>query len=133
MHRLGTYFPELAKAEGPPRAGMRSNVGPAAKAAGLTVQDAGGLLYDRDVSVFYGYRRGKPAWRPPLAWEQTLTEKNGEYTFTIKPLLGERSFATVNKNGSQRGGRPIFQLLPGANQGRQREGGRGERPETCRH
>ncbi len=77
------------------------------------MEDAKGLLYDRDVLAFYG----DPAWEVrmapgPLAWEQSLTQKDGQYTFEIKPSKGEQSFAPINNNGSQRGGRPIFQLLP---------------------
>ena len=79
----------------------------------LTAQDLQGLLYDRDALAFYG----DPAWvacmaKGPLAWEQTLTEKKGTWTFTIKPNKAEASFAPVNKNGSQRGYRPIIQFLP---------------------
>jgi hypothetical protein len=48
----------------------------------------------------------------PLSWEQSLTENNGVYRFEIRPLRGERSFQPINTNASQRGGRPIFQLLP---------------------
>jgi len=48
----------------------------------------------------------------PLNWEQTLVEKDGVYTFEIKPLLGKKTFEPVNRNGSQRGGRPIVQWFP---------------------
>ena len=79
----------------------------------MTWDDARGLLYDRDNVAFYG----DPAWIArmapgPLSWEQTLTEDDGEYRFEIRPLRSERSFEAVNANGSQRGGRPIIQLLP---------------------
>jgi hypothetical protein len=79
----------------------------------LSAQDAQGLLYDRDTLVLYG----DPAWSArmapgPLAWEQTLTVKDGEHRFEIKPRRGEKSFEPINRNGSQRGGRPIVQLLP---------------------
>lgn len=72
-----------------------------------------GLLYDRDVVAFYG----DPAWEArmapgPLAYEQKLEEKEGTYTFTIVPKAGEKSFEPVNKNGAQRGWRPIFAFLP---------------------
>jgi len=72
-----------------------------------------GLLYDRDTVAFYG----DPAWEARMApgklnWEQTLTEKGGVYTFEVKPNEGEKTFDPVNRNGSQRGGRPIFQWLP---------------------
>jgi zinc protease len=48
----------------------------------------------------------------PTAWEHTLTEKDGVWTFTITPKRGEKSFDPINKNGSQRGGRPIVAFLP---------------------
>ncbi|MFW6169781.1 MAG: hypothetical protein ACODAD_04765 [Planctomycetota bacterium] len=72
-----------------------------------------GLRYDRDVVVFYG----DPAWPVemadgPKAYEQELIECEGEFTFEISGNRGERSFAPVNTNGSQRGGRPIIELLP---------------------
>lgn len=47
-----------------------------------------------------------------LAFKQTLTESNGTYTFIVTPDQGSSSFATVNNNGSQRGGRPFIQFLP---------------------
>ena len=79
----------------------------------MTWNDARGLLYDRDNLAFYG----DPAWTArmapgPLCWEQTLTENGGEYRFEVRPLRGEQSFDAINTNGSQRGGRPIVQLLP---------------------
>ena len=85
----------------------------AAREAGLTVNDARGLLYDRDTVAFYG----DPAWQArmapaPRAWEQTLTEKDGVWTFEIKPARGEKTFAPINQNGSQRGGRPLVAFLP---------------------
>ena len=48
----------------------------------------------------------------PLAWEQSLTEVDGVYTFEVTGKAGDKSFAPVNTNGSQRGGRPIIQFLP---------------------
>jgi zinc protease len=48
----------------------------------------------------------------PLAWEQSLEEASGVYTFTIRPCHGEKSFEPINTNGSQRGWRPIIHLLP---------------------
>ena len=112
IHRLETYFPGSATQadSGPP--GNRE-LPRQARQAGLTWNDARGLLYDRDNVAFYG----DPAWIArmapgPLSWEQTLTENDGEYRFEIRPLRGERSFAPINTNGSQRGGRPMVQLLP---------------------
>jgi hypothetical protein len=72
-----------------------------------------GLLYDRDTLAFYG----DPAWVArmadrPKAWNQTLTETNGSWTFQISPNRGERTFKPINLNGSQRGGRPIIQFHP---------------------
>ena len=85
----------------------------AARVAGLSENDAAGLLYDRDVVAFYG----DPAWEArmapgPLAWEQKLSIADGRYQLDIRPLVGEKSFQPINTNGSQRGGRPIVQFLP---------------------
>ncbi len=81
--------------------------------AGLTLDDVRGLLYDRDVLAFYG----DPAWEARMApgalnWKQTLREKDGVYTFEVVPNLGAKTFEPVNKNGSQRGGRPIIEWFP---------------------
>ncbi len=85
----------------------------AARAAGLNANDARGLLYDRDTLAFYG----DPAWAArmaerPKAWDQSLTESNGFWTFEVRPNRGERTFAAIKMNGSQRGGRPLIQFLP---------------------
>lgn len=63
---------------------------------------SGGLRGDRDVVVLYG----DPAWeaRLPartLPWQQTLTEENGAYTFTI----------TARQRGDW-DNRPVVHLLP---------------------
>ena len=84
-----------------------------ALAAGLTANDARGLLYDRDTVAFYG----DPAWAARMAdrpkyFEQTLTVKGDTYTFSIKPNRGADSFKAVDPNGSQRGGRPFIAFLP---------------------
>jgi zinc protease len=76
-------------------------------------RDAKGLAFDRDVMAFYG----DPAWEARLApgtlqFDQALTEQDGIFTLTITPRDGVRSFAPVNTNGSQRGGRPIVAFLP---------------------
>ncbi|MFM8892022.1 MAG: hypothetical protein ACKOTB_10455 [Planctomycetia bacterium] len=75
--------------------------------------DERGLVFDRDVVAFYG----DPAWEARmapgrLAFSQALTEQAGTFTLEIAPLDGRASFAPVNRNGSQRGGRPIVQFLP---------------------
>ncbi|MHC4181160.1 MAG: hypothetical protein ACYSWU_26990, partial [Planctomycetota bacterium] len=77
-----------------------------------SARDKRGLAFDRDVLAFYG----DPAWearmaKGQLAYGQSLAVKDGVYTFEIKPNLGDRSFAAVNTNGSQRGGRPLVHLL----------------------
>ena len=74
---------------------------------------ARGYRFDRDVVAFYG----DPAWQArmapgPLAWEQTLTEAKGRYTFTITPKRGAKTFEPINTNGAQRGWRPIVAFLP---------------------
>jgi zinc protease len=112
IHRLETYFPGMIAAASSQQNDDRK-LPPQARKAGLTWNDAQGLLYDLDSVAFYG----DPGWVArmapgPLSWEQTLTENGGIYRFEIRPLLGQRSFEPVNTNGSQRGGRPFIQLLP---------------------
>jgi hypothetical protein len=115
LHRLERYFPGTAGVEvkpgGQPVGPIA--VSPRARQAGLSANDARGLLYDRDVLAFYG----DPAWDArmapgPLAWQQSLSERDGVYQFEIVPQRGQRTFEPINTNGSQRGGRPIIQLLP---------------------
>jgi hypothetical protein len=115
IHRLQTYFPEAlaAKPDSAGRLPASLQPTPQAREAGLTANDLRGLLYDRDTVAFYG----DPAWEARMAkagtaWDQTLTEQTGTWTFDIKPNLGEKTFEPVNKNGSQRGGRPIVQFFP---------------------
>ncbi len=116
IHRLEKYFPDLAGRQLPPGRLPRSlsiTAGDAAKKAGLSAHDGRGLLHDRDVVAFYG----NPLWHARMAakpkrWSQELTVKKGLYTFTVTPNAGAKTFEPVNTNGSQRGGRPIFQLLP---------------------
>ena len=77
-----------------------------------------GLSFDQNVVAIYG----DPAWQNKIqaqdsGWKQELTSKaldNGktEWTLTITPLKGKDSFKLLSYNGSQRGGRPIFQFLP---------------------
>jgi hypothetical protein len=115
IHRLQAFFPDVVSAEvdtnGRPASPLQ--VTEQARAAGLTANDARGLLYDRDTVAFYG----DPAWvarmaPQPTAWNQTLTESKGVWTLEIKPNRGAETFAPINKNGSQRGGRPLVQFLP---------------------
>lgn len=48
-----------------------------------------------------------------LNWEQTLTvAPDGTHTFVITPRAGAATWEPVNKNGSQRGGRPVIEFLP---------------------
>jgi len=113
VNRLATYFPGMEKAEPEGGQAPRGELSSAARQAGLTWNDAEGLLYDRDTLAFYG----DPAWEArmapgPLAWEQKLTVADGRYEFNIRPLRGAESFEPINKNGSQRGGRPIVEFLP---------------------
>jgi len=113
LHRLETYFPGIGAEADPNKLPNNRALSPQARAAGLTWNDARGLLYDRDQVAFYG----DPAWSARMApgrlsWEQSLSEEQGEYRLEIRPLQGERTFAPINTNGSQRGGRPIVQLLP---------------------
>jgi hypothetical protein len=72
-----------------------------------------GLRFDRDVLAFYG----DPAWEArmadlPKAWDQSLVETDGTWTFEIKPNRGEATFKPIDTNGSQRGARPIVAFFP---------------------
>ncbi|NQT81702.1 hypothetical protein HQ563_01665 [bacterium] len=114
MYRLLTYFPEIAMADIRPggRTPLRAALSDKAKSAGLSVSDGMGLLFDRDVVAFYG----DPKWSARMAdrgrpWDQTLTEANGVFTFTVTPNRGAQTFKPVNTNGSQRGWRPIVQFF----------------------
>jgi len=116
VDRLERYFPEIAREETPPGSFPRISrePGEAARRVGLTAQDAAGLLHDRDVLAFYG----DPGWDARLApgllsYDQDLKEvEPGVFEFIVTPRLGDQSFAPVNRNGSQRGGRPIVQFFP---------------------
>lgn len=114
VHRLVTSFPELADAETDVngRSATPPRLTDAARAAGLTLNDARGLLFDRDLVAFYG----DPAWparmaERPRAFEQTLDERAGAYILQIQPNRGADSFKPINTNGSQRGGRPFLAYL----------------------
>ncbi|GAB4139072.1 MAG: hypothetical protein Kow0040_26860 [Thermogutta sp.] len=114
VHRLATFFPGLETLEdGLAPVLPHGSPSQAALAAGLSWQDARGLLYDRDTVAFYG----DPAWEARIApgetgWEQSLSVTDGEYRFDVRPLRGEESFQPLNRNGSQRGGRPLIAFLP---------------------
>ena len=114
IHRLETYFPELTSAQIKPGGRIvPTSLSAEAKAAGLSPIDGAGLLHDRDVVAFYG----DPKWSAtmataPTAWDQTLDERDGLYTFTITPNRGTKTFEPINTNGSQRGGRPIVHFFP---------------------
>lgn len=115
VHRLETYFPEIAREQSDSPMGRITkpvSVGETARAAGLTAQDANGLLFDRDVVAIYG----DPAWDARMAagklqWEQRWQQNDQGGTLEIVPLAGDATFKPVNTNGSQRGGRPIIQYF----------------------
>jgi zinc protease len=76
-------------------------------------RDKQGLQFDRDVVAFYGDPKWAAKLAPgKLAYGQTLTREGNTFTLEITPNLGAKSFATVNSNGSQRGGRPFVAFLP---------------------
>ena len=83
-------------------------------AADTAASDKRGLTHDRDVVVLHG----DPAWDARLApgklrWTEEFSESEpGVFTWTITPTAGDQSFATVDTNGSQRGGRPLVKFLP---------------------
>jgi len=76
--------------------------------------DARGLEFDRDTTVLYG----DPKWDARLApgprrWEESLRQvAPGEWEWVVTPKAAERTFAPVDTNGSQRGGRPLVAFLP---------------------
>lgn len=115
IQRLLTYAPEAAtmKSELSKNPEYSGKLMPQARQDGVTRDDIEGLLFDRDVLAFYG----DPKWDArmadaPKAWNQSLTESNGIYSFTIEPNRGENSFSPINTNGSQRGGRPFIEFFP---------------------
>jgi zinc protease len=114
VHLLKSHFPDLKETVSVDDA--QAFTGPlpdAARKAGLSWDDARGLLFDRDVVAFYG----DPAWVARMApgslsWDQQLTVADDQYCLEVKPLRGADSFRPINVNGSQRGGRPILCFLP---------------------
>lgn len=105
LHRLETKFPEVARVEltSPNDAMKQSKAG----------QEAVGLLFDRDALAFYG----NPAWDArmedgPLAFAQNVEITSDTLTLTVTPNAGATSFAPINTNGSQRGGRPVIAFFP---------------------
>lgn len=116
VHRLETSFPGAMKHEPAPgsRVRMKEVLSAAGGKMGVKAGDAAGLLHDRDVVGYYGdpalVARMKAR---PCAYDQELVIKDGVYTFTVSGKRGGKSFAPVNTNGSQRGGRPIVEFLPG--------------------
>lgn len=76
--------------------------------------DIDGLRFDADKTILYG----DPAWEArmapgPLRWEESLREVSpGTWEWTLTPKAGAKTFAPVNTNGSQRGGRPPIAFLP---------------------
>jgi zinc protease len=115
IHRLQTCFPDIAGEDSDsPMGQIRKPISltAAATAAGLTTKDANGLLFDRDVVAYYG----DPAWSARMApgrlnWRQDWQQDAAGGSLEITPLAGPASFAPVNTNGSQRGGRPIIQFF----------------------
>ena len=115
VHRLETSFPGSMKHTPQPGHTVRQRKKPteSGSALGVKANDAGGLLHDRDVLAYYGDPT-LPAKmeKRPGAYTQTLAREGDVYTLTVKGSRGNKSFAPVNTNGSQRGGRPIVQFLP---------------------
>jgi hypothetical protein len=115
VHRLETAAPGVMKQRPAPGSRVRINgkLSAAGKKMGVTAGDLAGLLHDRDVVGYYGdpalVARMKPR---PCAYDQELVIGDGVYTLTVTGRRGETSFAPVNRNGSQRGKRPIVAFLP---------------------
>jgi zinc protease len=91
---------------------LETEYGGSAKPGKGASQDEQGLRYDRDVLACYG----DPGWDArlapgPLRWKQSLTEKDGLWTFQVEGLAGDKTFTPVNMNGSQRGHRPLIEFF----------------------
>ena len=115
VHRLETSFPGAMKHEPEPgrRVRMAEKLSEAGKAMGVKTGDAAGLLHDRDVVGYYGDPALVARMRKrPCAYDQELLIEDGVYTLTVTGNRGGKSFAAVNTNGSQRGGRPVVEFLP---------------------
>ena len=82
--------------------------------AGRLKANIRGLEFDQNVTVLYGDPQWSAKMAPgPLRWEETLVEgTKGEWTWTITPKAGAGTFAPVDTNGSERGGRPLVAFLP---------------------
>ena len=81
--------------------------------AELKAMDRKVLIFDRDMVAFYG----DPAWSAsmaprPLPFSQKITQTEETIAIEIIPLEGEKSYDTIDTNGSQRGGRPFVAFLP---------------------
>ena len=113
IHRLETYYDDIVGIDVNPGGNISvSAPNKAGQSLGLTNFDSRGLLWDRDTVAFYG----DPAWSAKMAplktaYGQQLTVEENVYTLTITPQRGVDSFKPVNKNGAQRGWRPIVELL----------------------
>ena len=84
-----------------------------ARAGRVPAEDARGLAFDQDVTVYLG----DPAWQVrmapgPLRWTEAVAIAADVVTWTLEPKAGDRTFAPVDTNGSQRGGRPLVLQLP---------------------
>ena len=115
VHRLETAFPGAMNHEPAPGQTVQAKEDPTAAGAALNVArgDHAGLLHDRDVLSYYGDPALEARMKPrPCTYDQSLECCDGHYTLTVTGRRGQQSFAPVNTNGSQRGGRPIVQFLP---------------------
>jgi len=116
VHRLETAFPGSEKFN--PKPGRRVRGGApeltgAGRRMGVSERDFAGLLHDRDTLAYYGDPALDARMAPrPCAYDQKLERQGDVYTLTVTGRRGERSFAPVNTNGSQRGGRPVVAFLP---------------------
>ncbi|MDO4551355.1 MAG: hypothetical protein Q4C96_08915 [Planctomycetia bacterium] len=118
LYRMDAAFPGMNKKYNEIlRTGNQTRTAPVlsekAKEWNLSVRDLQGLLHDRDTVAIYG----DPAWDARMKegqneWSQTVTETgegtNQEFTVTLKKMDCDNS----DKNGSQRGGRPLVIFLP---------------------
>jgi zinc protease len=116
VHRLESAFPGAGKFSPEPGRVVRKGIPELSahgKKAGVKPSDFSGLLHDRDTLAYYGDPALDARMDPRLcAYGQKLERDGDVYTLTVAGRRGGKSFAPVDTNGSQRGGRPIVAFLP---------------------
>ena len=105
MHQIATKYPRLLKLNCPgySHRQFQGILGYMQKRMGLKTRDELGLLWDRDVQVFYG----------DPAWDARIVKENPTYTRRFEDLgNGTFKFIVETKTDGVWPGRPIAMLLP---------------------